>query len=1055
MKTIAFLATLLFVGCGTVCSDEPETAEPRRLIFLGQDEVFSGGDLATIDAVRVEEPPALDGRLDDACWKLANPVSGFKKYGGSSPADIQSFGYVVFDEESLYVGVGCLEPNPDNIRIRTAAESINPHADNPDAFSFDSVEIMLKPNHAAPEYYQFVVDVSGATWDAFRSNGGGTTDPDWNGAMTAATFMADDHWSAEFRIPFYCLGMMQGKVRSDWRINICRTKQKPNVLSSIARDGLYNEPHKFAVLQGLDIDFQRYFFQVEQPELVGDIREGAPSATAFLSIANSTGRDRRVEVEFLGSAESGGKRLRVEEMTMEAGHQARLNLGQVALLPHPDERTAAYEVAEPGQGRQVVVTDVDSGEQLALSNLRYPKRLQMLELDLVQSMYDAETSLEHPVTIEVTTSLSDAARSDGTIILNAIREDGSEVLATRSLTGPERVARIALDRAEWPIGRTRIEAEFQGSGGEAITEATRSFVNLPPREKTGKVLNNFVTELLNLRKADLGSQTTFTFTNPRNGWVYFATTTRGGDVTLLVDLSDPPEPFDRRSLPGGAVITEVMQFFPAGEHTLEVRAGGDASLEHLVVRAIPELAYWRFPSRHVHSDTVVQDLLKVVNCVGCVRAVGEAPEFQPYVKQWKEQGKRLIIGGALVPAYSLGPEMTAEQAYQYWRAYNGYEKPRFDGIIVDEFSVGDFPVDHYLLMAQAIRRLTEEFPAKLFYPFSMDIYGVKAVKPFMEAVIDNGSPIVWEWYEREEPNQAAAQRKLDSTVTMGMKAWREYLFEAHNHIEVCLGYYNYPPESLNENPAVDFKVWMDMQFCQLATHPAFDGLFGVMEYNAKRADRETLLWQGLLHRHYGIEGKTNLLSDEYGFRYELTHLRNPDFDDGTKGWTVAAAEDGSVGTGTFRGLGRLEGRVRGSSRGDNFLRMKRRANGPNRVTQEVRDLEPGRLYSVKMFTMDHQDMVNGRSVKQEHVVNIDIENVEMIPVAMPRFVFESSRGREAPPFTPDINPWLNYHWRVFRAQGTSATLTISDWSSDEDPGGPIGQELACNFIELQPYLAEE
>jgi hypothetical protein len=47
---------------------------------------------------------------------------------------------------------------------------------------------------------------------------------------------------------------------------------------------------------------------------------------------------------------------------------------------------------------------------------------------------------------------------------------------------------------------------------------------------------------------------------------------------------------------------------------------------------------------------------------------------------------------------------------------------------------------------------------------------------------------------------------------------------------------------------------------------------------------------------------------------------------------------------------------------------------------------------------------------------------------------------------------MNYHWRVFRATATQARLTVSDWASDQDPGGPEDQELMFNFIEVQPYL---
>ena len=49
---------------------------------------------------------------------------------------------------------------------------------------------------------------------------------------------------------------------------------------------------------------------------------------------------------------------------------------------------------------------------------------------------------------------------------------------------------------------------------------------------------------------------------------------------------------------------------------------------------------------------------------------------------------------------------------------------------------------------------------------------------------------------------------------------------------------------------------------------------------------------------------------------------------------------------------------------------------------------------------------------------------------------------------------MNYHWLLFRAGSTTARLVVSDWLSDDKPGGPIGQELIYNFIEIQPYLED-
>jgi hypothetical protein len=58
------------------------------------------------------------------------------------------------------------------------------------------------------------------------------------------------------------------------------------------------------------------------------------------------------------------------------------------------------------------------------------------------------------------------------------------------------------------------------------------------------------------------------------------------------------------------------------------------------------------------------------------------------------------------------------------------------------------------------------------------------------------------------------------------------------------------------------------------------------------------------------------------------------------------------------------------------------------------------------------------------------------------------------PFNDNNRAWMNYHQRVFRAAGETAELVISDWASDTEPGGEIGQELIFNFIEIQPYMED-
>ena len=43
---------------------------------------------------------------------------------------------------------------------------------------------------------------------------------------------------------------------------------------------------------------------------------------------------------------------------------------------------------------------------------------------------------------------------------------------------------------------------------------------------------------------------------------------------------------------------------------------------------------------------------------------------------------------------------------------------------------------------------------------------------------------------------------------------------------------------------------------------------------------------------------------------------------------------------------------------------------------------------------------------------------------------------------------------VFRAKSGEARLTISDWVGEKQRGGPVGQELIFNFVEVEPFLMD-
>ncbi|MBI4026269.1 MAG: hypothetical protein HY360_14880 [Verrucomicrobia bacterium] len=603
---------------------------------------------------------------------------------------------------------------------------------------------------------------------------------------------------------------------------------------------------------------------------------------------------------------------------------------------------------------------------------------------------------------------------------------------------------VASDTAGKPIGDPAVETVLW-SGKPKFPDSTG-----------GRPLNNLVIELLNVKPT--ASQKEFRFSNPRDGWVLVESTARvenGGRLRIMGKFSGAEEALAIHAAEKESRL-EAMRFLPAGEQTLVVQTEGKADLRELVVRAIPELVYCQFQNNPLVAPCgpydwkfLAKDVLR--NC-NCIIGAGE-DAHRSYAEEWKKQGRKWIII-AHVPGLD-GSAVSPESAFEAWSKNPGYQNPLYDGIIVDEFDGGD--AEQYDGWTGGLKRLQQEpkFRGKTFYPFCGTMHQGGKSRRFIETIMNAGSRFAWEVYLTEQPTEARAGRFLEARLTEIVRAWEKVQPGAVQHMIVTLGYMSAPPESCNINPAVDYKVYMDMQFQLLATDPAFFGLAGIMEYNSGYADEETVRWAGRLFRHYGIEGKTALLSEEYGFKLMLDHLQNPDFDRETAGWKVEPAETGSVMVKTMPGLSRLWGRYPQTNQGNNFLWLKRSSARPNRISQTIRGLTPGRLYSLKMFVADHGDLSQGKSVEAKHVLLVSFGDVEQLSKKSFVCVMQNHSAYSIPPFTRDRKAWLNYHYAVFRAKAKETTLTISDWASDQEAAGPVGQELMLNFLELQPYFEEE
>jgi hypothetical protein len=587
-----------------------------------------------------------------------------------------------------------------------------------------------------------------------------------------------------------------------------------------------------------------------------------------------------------------------------------------------------------------------------------------------------------------------------------------------------------------------------------------------------KRLNNLVSELLDSSFAPKKGQP-FTFTRPSDGWIFISATCQGtGTARLLMDKGSQRDLLAAWN-PEIGPTHEAMRFVAKGAHIVQVECTDGVHFEKISVRSIPELIHCGLgfdpqikSYGHYDMEFLRTDILPNVTTL-IVPSTIKLSESQ--VQDWHRQGKRFI---AEVGVNSQGK--TAEDHAQFWNGF--YDRaPFLDGIIIDELIVNR-PVSEWVttMTSERMERMERErqqyeafakafnimradarYTNKITYVYvggsgkklNQEIIGTNVIR----SILNSGYRVSLERYLHEMSSEKGSSEALQTFVE-GIADWEAKEPGVKKQMIIAFGLFSMPPGGINKQPNVDYHVWMDQQMNLVANHPALAGIGGLEWWTSLLADEETVRFVGRLYRHYAIEGKTEMLTRDPLF---LRHIQNADFEKGTEGWTLHSAEEGSISSRHFPRYGRIEGRFMGLGRpadpehiGDTFLCMKRSQKGPNTFSQTIKDLQPGRLYSMKMFSSDYNDLVNPKAKKRDEaskfIGSVVIEGVEV----------DSKRSFNEPYASspePKIPVWITFHWKVFRAKSTTAKLTVSDWPENPDSAAAFGQEQAFNFLEIEPY----
>jgi len=196
-------------------------------------------------AVKIEEPPVIDGILTDPCWKSAGTVSLVSSRDGAVPF-FPTTVRMVWDEDNLYIGFEC--------RDTDAASTIFEH-DGP-VSTEECVSVYIDADSDSTTYVVIDVAPTGVTADAFvirRAGAGAKVLRDWNcdGAGTSVSVYGggaepgteDRFWTVEMALPLreFLTARRVPPVPGDfWRVNFSRLEltgeRRFSTLTSTGKD---------------------------------------------------------------------------------------------------------------------------------------------------------------------------------------------------------------------------------------------------------------------------------------------------------------------------------------------------------------------------------------------------------------------------------------------------------------------------------------------------------------------------------------------------------------------------------------------------------------------------------------------------------------------------------------------------------------------------------------------------------------------------------------------------------------------------------------------------
>jgi len=397
--------------------------------------LFVAYPLMAAELYKCSLPPLVDG-VEEAIWQEAREFPLFNIKAGQ-PLVMETTARMMYDDQNLYAFVHCREVN-----LVEARDQMKYTRHDAPVWGNGCVEFFFDVRNDGRSYYQFIVDVHGATADLLHHDPDGPRKAlEWNGFWRHAVGTSADGWTVEVAIPWRTLNMTPGVQCLG--LNISRVRRiSPFERSTLAAGTpAISDLAFFPVIENI---------RLEAPEISAEIQPGAVflgKNRMRLRIQNHTEAPVSGQLELVGTAVSKAEVVLRETLPLE--------------LKAGETRDVAVDYRSDTPGRVQVTANLIRDQAVQFLDVADYVFRQPIELnDLHPLVFAGE---DHPVYVRIFTDAP-----EWTVDVNISDRQGNVCAATRNLS-PSANAFLMLPTARLEPGDYNVKITLKH--GTAISES--------------------------------------------------------------------------------------------------------------------------------------------------------------------------------------------------------------------------------------------------------------------------------------------------------------------------------------------------------------------------------------------------------------------------------------------------------------------------------------------------------------------------------------------------------------------------------------------------------